>query len=174
MLRLKLWLVLAAMLALVAVGLTGGTVSASVADEQSEEAQVIALINAERAVYGLQPVTLDETLGAAAKGYAEYMAGANFFAHKGLDGSTLVTRAEAAGYKNWSFLAENLAAGQPTAARVVSAWMKSPSHRANVLSAEAAQVGIGRATNPDSKYRVYWAMEMGTPMQTGIPSGAGW
>jgi uncharacterized protein YkwD len=93
------------------------------------------------------------------------MAGANFFAHKGLDGSTLVTRAEAAGYQAWSFLGENLAAGQPTPERVVDAWMKSPTHRANVLSNEAVEIGIGKAHNADSKYRVYWAMEIGTRWQ---------
>lgn len=157
----KLWLVFGTLLALVAVGTAGGTASASVADE----VRVVELVNAERAAHGLPPMAINETLGAAAAGYAGYMAEANFFAHKGLDGSTLVTRAEAAGYRAWSFLGENLAAGQPTPERVVAAWMKSPTHRANVLSAEAAEIGIGKAYNPSSKYRVYWAMEIGTRWQ---------
>jgi uncharacterized protein YkwD len=157
---LKLWLVLAAVLALVAVG-TAGTASASVADE----VRVVQLVNEQRAAHGLPPMTMNDTLGAAAQGYAEYMASANFFAHKGLDGSTLVSRAEAAGYQAWSFLGENLAAGQPTPERVVDAWMKSPTHRANVLSNEGVEIGIGKAQNADSKYRVYWAMEIGSRWQ---------
>jgi len=160
--RLKLWLVLTAMLALVAVGLSGGTASAAVVDrEVVDQQRVIELINAERAAYGLRPVVLNETLGGAAQGYAADMAKANFFAHKGPDGSTLVSRAEAAGYTTWTFLAENLAAGQPTPERVVAAWMNSPTHRANVLSPDVVEAGIGKAYNPNSKYRVYWALEMG-------------
>jgi uncharacterized protein YkwD len=160
--RLKLWLVLMAVLALVAVGLPGGTAAAQVPDERA----VIDLINAERTAAGLPEVTQDDTLGDAAQKYAAYMAEADFFSHRGPDGSSLVTRAEAAGYTAWSFLAENLAAGQPTPQRVVSAWMKSPTHRANILAPEAKQVGIGKAHNPGSKYRVYWAMEMGTLAET--------
>jgi uncharacterized protein YkwD len=156
----KLWLVLGAVLALVAVG-TAGSASASIADE----VRVVELVNEQRAAHGLPPMAINDTLGAAAQGYAEYMAGANFFAHKGLDGSTLVSRAEAAGYRAWSFLGENLAAGQPTPERVVDAWMKSPTHRANVLSSEGVEIGIGKAHNANSKYRVYWTMEIGTRWQ---------
>jgi uncharacterized protein YkwD len=158
--RLKLWLVLTAMLALIAFGLTGGTVSAQ-GEAVTTEDQVLALVNAERAAAGLPPVVANPTLSKAAQGYAEYMARENFFSHKGLDGSTLVSRAEAAGYVTWSFLAENLAAGQQTPEKLVAAWMKSPSHRANILSEEGVEVGFGRAYNPGSKYRIYWAMEMG-------------
>jgi uncharacterized protein YkwD len=157
----KLWLVAGALLALVAVGAAGGTASASVADE----VRVVELVNEQRAAHGLPPMATNDTLGAAAQGYAAYMADANFFAHKGLDGSTLVSRAEAAGYTAWSFLGENLAAGQPTPERVVAGWMNSPTHRANVLSGEAAEIGIGKAYNPNAKYRVYWAMEIGTRWQ---------
>ena len=157
----KLWLVLGALLTLVAVGAAGGTASASVSDE----VRVVELVNEQRAAHGLPPMAINDTLGQAAQGYAGYMAEANFFAHRGLDGSTLVTRAEAAGYRAWSFLGENLAAGQPTPERVVTAWMNSPTHRANVLSAEGAEIGIGKAYNPNAKYRVYWAMEIGTRWQ---------
>lgn len=158
---LKLWLILGSLLALVAVGAAGGTASASIPDE----IRVVELVNAERAANGLAPMSINDTLGSAAQGYADYMAEANFFAHRGPDGSTLVTRAEAAGYRAWSFLGENLAAGQPTPERVVSAWMKSPTHRANVLSPEAVEIGIGKAHNPSARYQVYWAMETGTRWQ---------
>ncbi|MEU4746637.1 CAP domain-containing protein, partial [Actinosynnema sp. NPDC023658] len=38
---------------------------------------------------------------------------------------------------------ENVAFGQETAVRVVEAWMRSAPHRANVLHAEFAEVGVG-------------------------------
>jgi uncharacterized protein YkwD len=50
----------------------------------------------------------------------------NFFSHQGPDGSRLDTPDEAAGYLNWTFLVENLAAGQPTAQQTVEAWIASP------------------------------------------------
>ena len=39
------------------------------------------------------------------------MAANNWFSHEGPNGSTLLSRAEAAGYTGWSYLAENLYRG---------------------------------------------------------------
>ena len=101
-------------------------------------------------------------LAADAQAYSDYMANANFFSHTAPDGSTLVGRAEAAGYATWSFLAENLAGGQPTPEKVVTAWMNSPGHRANILSAEATEVGVGHAYKPGTRFGNYWALEFGS------------
>jgi uncharacterized protein YkwD len=155
--RIKLWLAVTALLASVVFGLSGTAAAAN-----TEDQQLLALVNEQRAAADLPPLVENQQLGTAAQSYADYMAVNNFFAHKGLDGSTLVSRAEAAGYTSWSFLGENLAAGQPTPERVVTAWMKSPTHRANILSSEAHEIGFGLARNASSKYRVYWAMEIGT------------
>ena len=89
------------------------------------------------------------------------MARANFFSHTGADGSRFVDRNEASGYVGWLFMGENLAAGQTSAERVVQGWMNSPAHRANILSDEACEIGIGKAFNPASRFGNYWAMETG-------------
>jgi uncharacterized protein YkwD len=128
----------------------------------AEMAQVIDLVNLERAQNGLGPLAYNENLAASAQTYAQRMAEGNFFAHTAPDGSTMVGRAESAGYAAWTFLAENLAGGQPSPDRVVAAWMKSPGHRANILSAEANEVGVGHTFRDGTKFGHYWALEFGT------------
>ena len=126
-----------------------------------EQERVIALVNEQRAAHGLGPLAWEQRLTNSAEGYAAYMATADFFAHTGLDGSRMVGRNEAHGYLGWVFMGENLAAGQPTPERVVAAWMNSPTHRANVLADAACEIGIGHAHTGSSRYKHYWAMEVG-------------
>jgi uncharacterized protein YkwD len=92
---------------------------------------------------------------------ASAMAAQDFFSHTAPDGQWLTDRAAAADYGVWLFLGENLAAGQPTPERVVAAWLDSPTHRANVLAAEACEIGVGRAPASAGRYAVYWVMEVG-------------
>lgn len=149
--------------ALVVLSLTVGSASAAPSDAVlAEQAQVLDLVNQQRAAYGLAPLVANDTLADEAQGYADWMARDNFFSHTGPDGSDVRQRAEAAGYTDWAFLGENLAAGQPTPDRVVQAWMNSPSHRANILAADAAEVGLGHAYQSGTRYGHYWALEFGT------------
>ena len=124
-------------------------------------AQVIDLVNVERASYGLAPLAYNENLTVSAQTYAQTMADGDFFAHTAPDGWTMVGRAEAAGYDAWVFLGENLAGGQPTPDRVVAAWMKSPGHRANILSDQASEVGVGHTYKGGTRFGHYWTLEFG-------------
>jgi len=161
--RFTAWLTRAACAAAVAASLTASVASAAPSDSVlAEQAQVVDLVNQQRAAAGLAPLRINDTLTDDAQSYADYMAKANFFAHQGPDGSNLETRADAAGYTTWTFLAENLAAGQPTPQRVVQAWMNSPSHRANILAPDATEIGLGHAFGPGTTYGNYWALEFGT------------
>ena len=148
-----------------AVGLTvAGLVFGSGATPTAaanDQARVVELVNAERTARGLAPLAWENRLAVAADTYAASMAHGNFFSHTGPDGSDVVTRVESAGYRGWSFLGENLAAGQPTPERVVQGWMNSPTHRANVLATGACEIGIGHAFNPASRYGNYWSMKTG-------------
>lgn len=101
-------------------------------------------VNAARASHGLAPLVVDARLERAATDYALLMAEHNWFAHEGPDGSTLVTRAEAAGFPFDVPVGEVLAMGslgwQP--AGVVQAWLDSPGHREQILGAYS-RAGIG-------------------------------
>lgn len=127
----------------------------------AEQSRVIELVNVERASVGLAPLAPNDRLTEAAIGYANTMAAQNHFSHTGKDGSSVRSRAEAAGYLTWTFLGENLAAGQKTPERVVAAWMSSPGHRANILAADATEVGLGHVQASGSSYSDYWALEFG-------------
>ncbi|MEW2087384.1 CAP domain-containing protein [Streptomyces sp. NPDC005283] len=106
------------------------------------EAQVLALVNKERASAGCSPLTSNAKLVKAADDYSDVMADAGVMSHTGPDGSTMTSRVEAAGYA-WSTLGENIAQGQSDAAAVMDAWMHSPGHRANILNCSFKEIGVG-------------------------------
>ena len=60
--------------------------------------QVLALVNQARAQAGLASLTMDPQLNQSAQSYSDYMASANFYAHDGPDGSTPLSRMNAAGF----------------------------------------------------------------------------
>ncbi|MFH9570732.1 CAP domain-containing protein [Streptomyces sp. NPDC017454] len=106
------------------------------------EAQVLSLVNEERAAAGCSPVTANDRLTRAADDYSDVMASSGVMSHTGPDGSTMASRVEAAGYQ-WSTLGENIARGQGNAASVMDSWMNSPGHRANILNCSFKELGVG-------------------------------
>ncbi|WP_217168109.1 CAP domain-containing protein [Streptomyces sp. AC512_CC834] len=106
------------------------------------EAQVLALVNKERAAAGCSPVTANDKLTRAADDYSDVMASSGVMSHTGPDGSTMAGRVEAAGYQ-WSTLGENIARGQADAASVMDSWMNSEGHRANILNCSFKELGVG-------------------------------
>jgi hypothetical protein len=94
------------------------------------------------------PLFLDARLNRASQKYAVRMADEGFFAHYAPDGSTPGSRAAAEGFTD--AVGENLAWGYPSVRDVVDAWMNSPGHCANIMSADGL-VGFG-LQGP------YWAM----------------
>lgn len=70
-----------------------------------------------------------------------------------------VTRMSAEGIRGIS--AENIAHGRFDTARVLSIWMNSSGHRANVLDPRFSRYGLAYAPDPTDKDRRYWAMVLG-------------
>jgi uncharacterized protein YkwD len=103
----------------------------------------------------------DDRLGAAAQGHSADMAARNYFSHTSPEGLTMVNRVQAQGY-NFSRLGENIAAGQPTPAQVVNAWLQSPGHCANIMNPAFRDIGIGRAQG--GSFGIYWTQDFGTPL----------
>ncbi len=68
----------------------------------------LTLVNADRAKYGAAPLLFDAAALVAARGYANAMAGNGQYAHDGKDGSTHVSRYEAAGGVPPRRLGENI------------------------------------------------------------------
>ena len=105
------------------------------------QSDVLAGTNAQRVKYGCAPLRQDAKIAYAARVQSNYMARTGTFSHVGGSGSTFITRIKAQGYN--APLAENIAYGYPTAAKVVAAWMASPGHRANILNCKAKAAGVG-------------------------------
>ncbi|MFF8991064.1 CAP domain-containing protein [Streptomyces sp. NPDC014983] len=119
-------------------------------------AQIVQLVNAERAKAGCRPLTLDAKLTEAAQEHSADMAAHQNMSHTGSDGSDPGTRITRAGY-TWSAYGENVAYGYSTAAEVMAGWMSSPGHRANILDCGFQKIGVGLA-QPGS----YWTQDFGT------------
>ena len=119
----------------------------------SFEAEVIRLVNEERAAYGLPALTTTDALTAAAARRAEEIAAD--YGHDRPDGSSCFTVLPEFGIR-YETAGENIAAGQKTPAQVVRAWMHSEGHRNNILNPDFTQIGVGY-THTNRGYRHFWA-----------------
>jgi hypothetical protein len=116
-------------------------------------------VNQLRLQHNLPPLKLNAQLCDAAQAYAETLAQTGAIAHTDAHGRRADYRASAAGYF-YHRLGENLAAGQLTWERALHAWLNSPDHRANLLTADYRELGIGFAGSA-SRYRTVWAQLLG-------------
>jgi uncharacterized protein YkwD len=130
-------------------------------DEAAFADQVIELVNTERTASGLQPLTTNELLRQAAQDYAQRMADLGFFSHTDpYTGQQPWDRAKAAGY-SWSYIGENIAAGQRSPQEVMNSWMNSPGHRENILSPNVTEIGVG--VYKGGSVGMYWVQLFGHP-----------
>lgn len=125
---------------------TGGTNTGTSSAAQA----VLAEVNAARAQNGLSALTLDANMNRAAAVRAAELA--QSFSHTRPNGSRGLTALNEAGV-SYRTAGENIASGQQTAQAVVSAWMNSSGHRANILSSLFGRMGVGQAT---IGRRTYW------------------
>jgi uncharacterized protein YkwD len=139
-------------------------------DAKSIEREVLQLVNAARskprrcgatAYKAAPPLQLSAMLNRAALVHAQDMARHSHFEHEGTDGSAPSERITRVGYR-WKTVAENIAAGSPTAQSVVDGWLKSPGHCANIMGAQYREMGIAFALESKSEAGIYWAQEFGT------------
>ncbi len=140
----------------------------SITGNTTFENQVVNLINQERTDRGLPALGNNSSLRLAAWRHSEDMACNDFFNHTGSDGSTLGSRLIAVGY-SYSWAAENIAASSSSnfsAQSVVSMWMNSPGHKANILSENVTEIGVGFRFAGDSDtydYDAYYTADFGLP-----------
>lgn len=133
------------------------------------EDQVLTLVNQARAQGAtcgttnyppVAPLTMNVALRTAARLHSQDMADQNYFSHTSLDGRTFVDRIRAAGYMG-SPLGENIAGSASTPQHVVSMWMQSPGHCANIMAAKYRSIGVGLGQNTTSTFKNYWTQDFG-------------
>jgi uncharacterized protein YkwD len=114
---------------------------AGLSKEAAVEAEVLRLVNEERARAGCTPVAASSALAGLAGDFSKAMADGNFFDHTDPNGASPWDRAAKAGITNLG--GENIARGQADAEAVMEAWMNSPGHRANILNCDFKTLGVG-------------------------------
>lgn len=112
--------------------------AATVADDQS---RVLALVNTQRAQHGCAALTRSQPLTTLAQNFSAEMAARNFFDHTDPDGKSPWDRAKILGITNLG--GENIAMGQQSPDEVMTAWMNSAGHRANILNCSYHSLGVG-------------------------------
>jgi uncharacterized protein YkwD len=155
----------------VAIIAIGSSMSASAlmrvgASAQSTSAQtdLIAIVNAYRTSNGLQAVSSNGALSAAAAWMAGDMAARNYIGHVSSDGRSPTQRMSAFGYPATSmYTGEDLGAGYGTAGAVLAGWQASGAHNAVLLNPNYNAIGVGLVYEPSSTYKWYWAADFGGP-----------
>ena len=96
-------------------------------------AQVVNEVNADRAKYGLAPLTVSAELNRAAAVRAQEIV--KRFSHTRPDGTSWSTVSKDA-------FGENIAKGHNSPDRVMAAWMSSDGHRRNILRESFGSIGV--------------------------------
>lgn len=109
--------------------------------------EVLALTNAERATLLLPPLEHDPHLELLAQAHSRHMGLREFFDHDEPDyGHDPFQRFELMDPPFYAFAGENIAWGQLDPAEVMTDWINSPGHHANIVHPAFTHLGVG----------VYW------------------
>jgi uncharacterized protein YkwD len=131
------------------------------------ESRVLELVNDERSFAGLSALSFDVRLQSAAEAHSLDMATNGCFAHNSCDGTAWSTRVYR--YYPKAGIGENIAAGYLTPEAVVTGWMNSPGHRANILNGAFQGIGVGYVYLGGSRSGTYWTQDFGTLAAVPLP-----
>ena len=122
---------------------------AAALEPQDYAAEVLRLVNVERARQNLSPLSgaNSELTKAAQKRAGEID---RRFSHTRPNGKQWYTVYDEFNVGNWSRRGENIAEGYATPAAVIAAWMNSPGHRANILG-QYTHMGVGVRQNGNGR-----------------------
>jgi uncharacterized protein YkwD len=151
------------------------TITPSAGDPRVDgiKTEMLAAINAARSTQrscgstvmpAVAAVSWNDKLATAAFRHSVDMAANSSFSHTGTNGSTLGARITQAGY-SWSSCGENIAVGQSSVTAVVNAWIGSPGHCQNIMSAGFTEIGAAYdsgvyLSNPSARY---WTLDLARP-----------
>lgn len=125
------------------------------------ENTLLGLINAERQNQGLRAYSMQGQLQAAARVHSADMACNSFISHTGSDGSGVRDRVGRQGY-SWSWIGENIFSTGTTSSSAPQVafdwWMNSAPHRANLMSPNYTEIGLGYRYNPDTRRGYFTAV----------------
>lgn len=117
------------------------------------EMEVVRLVNIERQKEGLAPFKVSAELSKVAKTKSEDMGKNNYFSHTSPTYGSPFQMMKTFGIK-YNTAGENIAKGYLSAQAVVSGWMNSSGHRANILNPSFKTIGVGTYTTGNGT--IYW------------------
>jgi uncharacterized protein YkwD len=120
------------------------TASAPTSDAAAYESRLLALVNSERAKQALHPLTLVSCADGFANSWAASLAQTGNFVHQSLGQIMQACTATSAG--------ENIAYGNVSADAMMTMWMNSPGHRANILTGSYTGIGIGAVETSNGRW----------------------
>ncbi len=126
-------------------------------------AVLVDLANEDRSEEDLGTLKVNPLLVAAAQAKADDMAEKGYFAHNSPEGLTSWHWFAKAGY-SFAHAGENLAVNFTDSEDVERAWMRSPTHRANIMNGTFTEIGIATAVGQyEGRETVFVVQMFGTP-----------
>ena len=114
--------------------------------DYSNGSQILRYTNIERENMSLEPLIANNTLNIIADLRADDLFANQYFEHDSPDGKSVTDLAKKFGY-NYLLIGENLAQGSFDGEQgIVSAWMESAGHRANILNKKYKELGVSVKT----------------------------
>lgn len=119
---------------------------------------ILNAVNKERSLRNLVNLNTNNKLSYAAQSKSDDMQSRHYFAHVDPDGHYIWDKIIAAGYSPYLQLGENLAIEFYDTESLMSAWMNSPTHRANIIQEGFRDQGIGLAFGDSQKGQYHTAI----------------
>ena len=114
------------------------------------ERRVVELVNAERAKQGLSALKVNSRLSDVAREKSRDMQTNGYFSHTSPTYGSPFDMLRRFGI-SYNTAGENIAMGYSSPEAVVSGWMNSAGHRANILNGSFSEIGVGHISNGN-----YW------------------
>lgn len=129
----------------------------------AEEAQLIpgrhvGAINEARRALGLEEVSLNTRLKAAAQAHAWDMSVQRRVWHFGSDGSSPIDRVSRSGFEG-RLIGENIAETFESDTEILEAWLREHNSRSTILHPDARSVGFGWKQDEDGRF--WWVQLVG-------------
>ncbi len=122
-------------------------------------AVLVELANNDRTALALDGLSVNPTLVAAAQAKANDMASKGYFSHTTPEGYDSWHWFKEVGY-DYQYAGENLAVNFSDSGDVQKAWMMSPTHRQNIMSARYTEIGIATAVGMYQGKEAVFAVQM--------------
>lgn len=124
----------------------------SIVNLSGAEQGIFELVNRERGKKRLNELEWNDRLAKLARSYSKKMAREGFFAHFDNDGNSVIDRANDSKINGWRKIGENLfftGGIDQFEEFAVRGWMRSPTHRRNILDRSWTATGVGIAKAGD-------------------------